>query len=172
MLKRFKDRKECTKCHAIKPYGEFYRTPRKKDGYTYWCKECARGDHHKIYERDGEKIRERRKQEYRDGKKKFDPYKNAARSILRYEVKMGRINAEPCEVCGYEVTDGHHYDYSKPLDVKWLCRQHHMVLHRKENEQVIENTKGFGKRRNNAEQKEAGRQNLINWHKKQALLKL
>jgi hypothetical protein len=35
----------------------------------------------------------------------------------------------PCVVCGNPKTDGHHEDYSKVLDVVWLCRKHHMERH-------------------------------------------
>ena len=37
---------------------------------------------------------------------------------------------KPCEVCGYENTDKHHDDYSKPLQVMWFCRKHHIQRHR------------------------------------------
>jgi hypothetical protein len=57
------------------------------------------------------------------------PEKNKARSKLRYEVMMGRIKKLPCEVCGNEKSEGHHEDYSKPLEVSWLCSQHHRNKH-------------------------------------------
>jgi hypothetical protein len=34
-----------------------------------------------------------------------------------------------CEVCGSPDVDAHHDDYSEPLAVRWLCRQHHARLH-------------------------------------------
>jgi len=45
-------------------------------------------------------------------------------------IRDGRLNRGPCEVCGSrESVEGHHEDYSKPLDVRWLCREHHKALH-------------------------------------------
>jgi hypothetical protein len=26
----------------------------------------------------------------------------------------------------------HHADYSKPLEISWFCREHHLALHRKQ----------------------------------------
>jgi hypothetical protein len=38
-----------------------------------------------------------------------------------------------CEQCGlkpeYEALQGHHDDYSKPLEVRWLCRSCHQRHH-------------------------------------------
>jgi hypothetical protein len=39
-------------------------------------------------------------------------------------VKRGEIKYQPCEVCG-EKAQAHHDDYSKPLEVRFLCRTHH-----------------------------------------------
>lgn len=46
-------------------------------------------------------------------------------------IKAGRLTRQPCEQCGATPTDGHHDDYSRPLDVRWLCRRHHRQLHGK-----------------------------------------
>lgn len=56
---------------------------------------------------------------------KKDPQKNRARHQLGYAVRVGKIKRLPCEVCGEKLTQGHHTDYSKPLDVQWLCAKHH-----------------------------------------------
>jgi len=59
-----------------------------------------------------------------------------ARQILKYQMRAGRIKEEPCKKCGStEDVNAHHEDYSKPLDVVWLCRQCHLELH---NNKLIE----------------------------------
>ena len=45
-------------------------------------------------------------------------------------IKQGRLARMPCEICGVAKVDAHHDDYSKPLDVRWLCRSHHLEFHR------------------------------------------
>lgn len=44
-------------------------------------------------------------------------------------LRRGDVKRMPCRVCGSERTDGHHTDYSKPLNVQWLCKLHHMEAH-------------------------------------------
>lgn len=56
--------------------------------------------------------------------------KHNARSMIEWYVQKGLVLKMPCEVCGS--TDGiqaHHDDYSKPLDVNWLCLRHHQERH-------------------------------------------
>lgn len=51
-----------------------------------------------------------------------------ARKRLRYAIISGRIIKPPtCQLsgCGLAVADGHHEDYDRPLDVVWLCHEHH-----------------------------------------------
>lgn len=49
---------------------------------------------------------------------------------LQYAVRRGLVTKLPCEVCGNERSEGHQSDYSRPLEVKWLCHRHHCELHR------------------------------------------
>lgn len=60
------------------------------------------------------------------------PEKMAARAALRMAVRWGRITRKPCHKCGNLKSESHHRDYSKPLEVVWLCRKHHRNEHVKE----------------------------------------
>jgi hypothetical protein len=53
-----------------------------------------------------------------------------ARNIVRQRIADGRLQRLPCEVCNDPKSHAHHEDYSKPLDVKWLCPKHHSELHK------------------------------------------
>jgi len=55
--------------------------------------------------------------------------KGRAAQKLRDAIRQGKITRQPCEVCGESEAQGHHTDYSKPYDVKWLCAQHHREEH-------------------------------------------
>ncbi len=55
--------------------------------------------------------------------------KKRARNILQRAIENNKIERKPCEKCGDIKSQGHHEDYSKPLDVIWLCPKHHTKLH-------------------------------------------
>lgn len=52
-----------------------------------------------------------------------------ARSYLHVYVKRGKVKKGPCEVCGATEVEAHHDDYTKPLEVRWRCKDHHLELH-------------------------------------------
>src|SRR4051812_26186703 len=54
-----------------------------------------------------------------------NPDRYAAHNAVAYAVRTGAITKEPCEVCGEIRAHGHHDDYTKPLEVRWLCAAHH-----------------------------------------------
>lgn len=56
--------------------------------------------------------------------------KHVARIALNVAVSKGKVTRDPCEVCGDRDTHGHHEDYSRPLEVVWLCQAHHGERHR------------------------------------------
>jgi len=43
--------------------------------------------------------------------------------------KRGQLLKQPCEKCGEADSQKHHEDYSKPLEVRWLCARCHRVEH-------------------------------------------
>lgn len=55
--------------------------------------------------------------------------KHLAREALNRALKSGNVMKGPCAICGNKKVHGHHEDYSKPLEVIWLCRKHHDEHH-------------------------------------------
>ena len=50
--------------------------------------------------------------------------------MVRRAWVRGDIKRRPCEWCGTEShLVAHHEDYSKPLEVTWLCKAHHFQRH-------------------------------------------
>ena len=71
-------------------------------------------------------------------RKNHDKYQ--ARYILNNALLRGEIKKGPCDQCGTTIRiTGHHSDYSKPLDVVWLCYKCHME--RDKGKQIISNLK-------------------------------
>lgn len=137
--------KTCKECGLEKPESEFY--PNKTHGVLFAkCKPCVSRYARKYRSENRPKIR-KRENEYRRrmmstelGRWKYNQkrrrlrnknrQKFIARNKLNYEKKVGRVMPKPCEKCGStNNVQGHHTDYSKPLDVHWLCGFHHQLEH-------------------------------------------
>lgn len=54
-----------------------------------------------------------------------------ARAKTRHAMLAGKIVKQPCEHCGKDAihSQAHHKDYSKHLEVTWLCKECHFELH-------------------------------------------
>ena len=133
--------KTCFKCNKPKPIDKFYRHPKMGDGHLGKCKECTRADvklnrrnrihHYAEYERQRFQTPKRKEQatQYAKEHNKRHPEKARARSMVSNFLKQGKLQKAPCEVCGNPKSQAHHENYSKPLEVKWLCFQHHREAH-------------------------------------------
>lgn len=51
-----------------------------------------------------------------------------ARKKVEQAIMAGKLKKLPCEKCGKNA-EAHHPDYSKPLVVQWLCKEHHVLEH-------------------------------------------
>ena len=60
------------------------------------------------------------------------PEERKARNAVNHAIRAGLLTRGPCEVCGAERVQGHHDDYGKPLEPRWLCVRCHGKLRRKE----------------------------------------
>lgn len=62
--------------------------------------------------------------------KRANKEKLLAHAAVGRALKAGTLTRLPCEHCGFSYhTEGHHYDYSKPLEVTWLCKPCHESVH-------------------------------------------
>jgi hypothetical protein len=135
--------KQCFKCEVVKHIEQFYTHPRMADGHLGKCKECTRLDavRHRAANLDKVKAYDRgrslkphriddRKRRHAELRRSA-PVKYQARCEVSNAIRDGRIAKQPCEVCGGRDVTAHHDDYSRPLDVRWLCWTHHGEQHRK-----------------------------------------
>jgi hypothetical protein len=132
------DTKTCTKCKIERPPALFYM--RRGGGLVAQCKPCtlarqkARRDadreasraYHRAYYAANRAKAMARINAYRES----EPRKAQARAAVIRAVRSGAMVRLPCERCGSTPSHGHHDDYSRPLDVRWLCAQHHADYHR------------------------------------------
>ena len=72
--------------------------------------------------------------------KKYNKKKKYATTIVQRAIIKKKIIKKPCEICGTIKSQGHHEDYTKPLEVRWLCSKHHGLRHRE-----INDRKQYGK---------------------------
>lgn len=134
--------KRCFKCGKEKSLDEFYKHSEMADGHLNKCKECTRKD-----------VRERELHNpmavYRSRlvtHKKNPTHANASR-VVDAAVKAGVIQKPSrCSGCGCHDEESritaHHYDYTKPLDVVWVCSKCHRQLDANRRER--EGEKPFG----------------------------
>lgn len=124
--------KTCFKCGQEKPVDEFYRHNMMADGRLGKCKVCTRIDIRKNRLSKIEYYREYDRRRYEENGSRARPRdyeKVRAIHVVSRAIKQGDLVRRECEICGEDNVDAHHEDYSKPLDVVWMCRKHHMRLH-------------------------------------------
>lgn len=150
-------KKKCFKCGEILDLSEFYKHKQMADGHLNKCKKCSRKDssehreanidyyleydrmrssyHERKAQREKYKATEKGKERQREGAKIWverNREKREAHIAVGNALRDGKLSREKCMECGEENAQAHHSDYSKPLNVDWLCIQCHCDLHKKE----------------------------------------
>ena len=122
----------CPPCRKI--YDKAWREKRRADGKTASGTRMPR-EYHRAYEAkyfaEPENRSRRNAQMRAYSKAPKTRLHHKARWAVQRAVQAGRLTKQPCEVCGHNPADAHHDDYNKPLDVRWLCRTHHVEHHAK-----------------------------------------
>ncbi len=134
--------KICTKCGLAKDESEFHRQTTSKDGLKCWCKKCSKKIAHDYYLDNQKLIKERASKWKKDNPKRKaesavkysikqraeHPERKIARNAVNNALRDGRLKKEPC-LCGKTEVEGHHENYSKPLEIEWMCVKCHITLH-------------------------------------------
>lgn len=135
--------KICIKCNKEKSVTEFYKHSAMKNGSLNKCKDCCiteskknriKNEQHYIeYEKKRSSLPKRKELNKKTVSKfrKDFPEKYRAQSSVGYNIKVGKLVRQPCAICGELKVHAHHTDYSKPLEVVWLCPKHHKEAHKK-----------------------------------------
>jgi len=137
----------CCTCGTEKPLADFPVNKRDTHGRTGHCRECSNARYRESRREQAQRwharhpgygIEQHRRfsaahpgynLKYRQGHRP----ESRARSNAMAAKRRGALNApEACQGCGLRTAlDMHHPDYSKPLDVVWLCRKCHRRAHLK-----------------------------------------
>lgn len=141
--------KTCTGCGLQKELEDYYYDKKKLYHFAR-CKECTkehvranrakRIDYYREYDlmrwdRDGKRGEASKEAKLRGGRAwaERNMEKRDAYAKVWSAIRSGKLTKQPCEVCGSDTdVEAHHEDYSKPLDVHWLCTEHHGETRRKE----------------------------------------
>lgn len=146
--------KRCTKCDLKKELHEFYKSKSTVDRFHNSCKECWKNRRKQRYVENRDKVRKQCRKYYLENQdhlkaksrtriktyeethkwRKENPEKYKAHYAVNNALKKGNlIKAEACVLCNSKKKlEAHHADYSKPLNVVWLCKDCHIKIHRKE----------------------------------------
>lgn len=121
---------KCTRCKLVKDDCALKRGNggRPEGNFTWYvCTQCET-EYTKKYRKSPQGRRMNREAIKRWRRK--NPEKVLAHQILRDAIQKGEITrGDTCALCGSSSRiHGHHHDYSKPLDVTWLCNSCHAKL--------------------------------------------
>jgi hypothetical protein len=127
--------KTCTKCHIEKEVSDFYfrngspRSHCKKCECEYannWNKNNPKEYSKKLRMWKRDNPTRHQEQMIRASKKHNEVHRDRylARRTLNNAKARGEITESPCG-CGEVKVEAHHHDYSKPLDVIWMCKKCH-----------------------------------------------
>ena len=121
--------KTCSRCGVAQPPCEFGTRHRSVDGLQAWCRDCLREYQREYARKHRDPVRHR---EIQHRYRSRHAAKVEAHLCVRTAVQSCQIVVPLwCQRCGCVNTlHAHHHDYSKPLEVEWLCTTCRGLVHR------------------------------------------
>lgn len=138
--------KTCKGCQIKKEAEEFYKSDHMADGRLNYCRSCFSLRHKKKRQERRQTPEYKQKQKMHAKKhnksikrrkaiskwQKENALAHKAHLIVHAYKQAKLLKPKPCVLCDSKNTQAHHFDYTKPLKVVWLCAFHHNQLHRNE----------------------------------------
>ena len=141
MASRRKDNgitKICKRCGEEKTLDNFFHiikgnlySPRCKPCHNAFCAEYRRTEKHKeTYKKwsktkRGKEVIKNRIINWRIKNK----LKRNAQTTVSNAIRDKRLFRKPCIICNSLKVEAHHPDYSRPFQITWLCKPHHLSIH-------------------------------------------
>lgn len=152
--------KYCYCCRICKPVQKFNKNKSKKDGLADECKNCKHIQDKKYYNKNKNRLKQysndyyyahhdkclvackcysksiKGKEVHNRGSAKYiknNPEKYAAHCKVYCALSTGELQKpKKCQVCNIKgYVEAHHEDYSKPLDIIWVCKKCHCIYHKR-----------------------------------------
>ena len=117
--------KTCNRCNKEFSLSEFPKNHRMPDGRLKQCKSCKKIADKKWCDENQEYMTKRKREWLINNREKKRAHATVYKKLI-----SGKLVKQPCEICGKVKVDAHHDDYKKRVDVRWLCRKHHLEIHR------------------------------------------
>lgn len=157
--------KKCSLCKLVKSLDSFSMRSKMKGTYLACCKDCANAYAREYYQKNRERYAANHKKYYLDNRDRLNEYqrsyfqtalgkrflkrsydnasmkypeKKVARQTLHGAILAGKIiKPTKCSQCSSSGRiEGHHEDYTRPLEVIWLCTLCHKRLEGKLHERI------------------------------------
>lgn len=133
----------CILCGLEKPLTDYYKHPMTANGHLGRCKECHKLENKKNraakvkekrrYDRERGKMPHRKQAAYAKNKRKrrsTTGYSAAHKAVAQAVAKGAMVKPDHCQVCLIDCSpQAHHDDYSRPLEVLWVCPPCHAQRH-------------------------------------------
>jgi len=138
--------KPCSKCGVVRPLDDYYLSKSGADGLMSQCKPCTRerarahraahpeqaanrfrpadaGSQQRYRQRHAEAIKGRQRRWYAANREKRAAQNQVYRAVSRGDL----VRPATCGRCGAGncLIEASHNDYSRPLEVEWLCSSCH-----------------------------------------------
>lgn len=152
--------KTCIHCGETKEFACFTQNSARRDGLSSVCRVCKNSEARRAEAKPQRKTKKRayeatrredHRRDCREHRRRYpqrkyeqvvewrrqNPQKVFAHRKVNNSIRDGKFVRKPCRLCG-EKAHAHHEDYSKPLNVEWLCPLHHKAIHRGDAVSAIE----------------------------------